>query len=265
LQKKSHALKNERQQTLVWVSGIFCMLCSGGLDFLALSYLSQLQIGIFGASALIINYFISKNAFNEKLGTEMTTAVVLLAIGVPLAAYGTHGDSEDVVTLEMFNSAAAATALWVVYSLQAVLAIACVFSTSMLPRAAATGLLGSSMVFFGKYISLVLTTRADSPQLSRACIMAALAVLLHIYFYNLALSKGTAAAVVPLHQSSWVLGCFLYSFIAFSEAIPEETAKRVCVALGCSLCAAAMAIIARTESEQQQSRQNYNSVAQDVM
>jgi uncharacterized membrane protein len=92
--------------------------------------------------------------------------------------------------------------------------------------------------------------------------MAALAVILHVYFYNLALSKGSAAAVVPLHQSCWVVGCFLYSFIAFSEAIPDETAKRVCVALGCSLCAAAMAIVAKTESRE---RKEYNAVAQDVI
>lgn len=265
LQKKSHNIENERQQTLVWLSGLVCMLCAGGLDFLALSYLSQLQIGIFGASALIINYFISKNAFKEKLGRELTTAVTLLAVGVPLAAYGTHGDSEDVVTLAMFNTAAANAAVWVMFGLEAVVATACAFSESVLPRAAATGLFGSTQVFYAKYISLVLTTRSAAPQLSKACFMAALAAILHVYFYNLALSKGSAATVMPLHQCCWVLGCFLYSFIAFSEAIPEETAKRVCVALGCSLCAAAMAIIARAESKQQQSRQNYNSVAQDVM
>jgi uncharacterized membrane protein len=232
------------------------------LDFIALSYLSQLQIGIFGASALIINYFISKNAFNEKLSRELTTAVTLLAVGVPLAAYGTHGDSEDVVTLEMFNTAAASAALWVVYALQAVLATACVFSESVLPRAAATGLFGSSMVFYAKYLSLVLTTRSAAPQLSKACSMAGLSVILHIYFYNLALSKGSAATVMPLHQSCWVIGCFLYSFVAFSEAIPDETAKRVCVALGCSLCAAAMAIVAKTESKP---ARDYKTVAQEVI
>ena len=238
------------------------MLCSGCLDFLALSYLSQLQIGIFGASALIINYFISKNAFKEKLSKEMTTAVALLAVGVPFASYGTHGDSQDVVTLEMFNTASANAALWVMYALQAVLATACAFSESVLPRAAATGLFGSTQVFYAKYISLALTTRQAAPQLSSAFLMGALAVFIHVYFYNLALSKGSAATVMPLHQSSWASGCFLYSFIAFSEAIPDETAKRVCVALGCSLCAAAMAIIAKAESK---GRNEYNAVAQDVI
>lgn len=235
VQKKSHSIKEITVQYMVFLSGLLCMALSAVFDFTALYFLSQLQIGILGSLGLILNTIISVKGFRERVSPKQIAGLVFIGLGIALATYGAYVKHSE-PDIAMWNTKRTESALLIVFIISNGLFTASFFTASFIPFAALTGLLGATMVFFAKYITVASSTVVDNHQLLKAIALTSQSAIAHVYFYNKALSRGKTSTVVPIHQLFWLLGCLIYGTVAFSENLPVQYFKLVCMIFGCLLC-----------------------------
>jgi hypothetical protein len=224
------------------------MVGGASLDFVALYFLSQLQLGILGSSSLIINFIISNRGFREHISNLQLISIACLSIGIPLGAYGSH-TSGSAHVIGQWNTRSAHFSLIAMHLVITGLMICAHKTKHILAYGALTGLFAANLVFFAKYVSLSLSSPETlAPQLFKAIGMAAVCAASHLYFYNKALERGSATSVMPIHQCFWTVGCFYYGIFALSETLPSEYTATVYMSMGLVLCLTGLSLIVINEN-----------------
>ena len=247
LQKKAQSL-SPSASFIVYMVGILCMVGGASLDFVALYFLSQLQLGILGSSSLIINFIISNRGFREHISVLQMISIACLSIGIPLGAYGSHTPG-SVHVIEQWNTRRTHFSLIAMHLIITGIVICARKTKHILAYGALTGLFAANLVFFAKYISLSFTSPEKlAPQLFKAIAMASVCAASHLYFYNKALEKGSATSVMPIHQCFWTMGCFYYGIFALSETLPSEYSAKMYMGMGLALCLTGLTLIVINEN-----------------
>lgn len=243
LQKKSHTEDNKRLKLLTFLTGILCMIISAGLDFLALSFLSQLEMGILASFGLIINFIVSQKAFSETVSIAEKIAIVCLGVGITLAIYGSHSDHIHEPNIIIWSTKRCSDGLFIIYISILFFLLLTKLKNNFIPFVMLASIFGSTMLFFAKYISVGLNADDWGDKSIKAVLSTMICAIFHIYFYNKALAIGSASIVMPIHQCFWILGCFFFGFYIFAEELPVDKMNRDCLMLGFYICACGLVII----------------------
>lgn len=249
LQKKSHSISNIYVQCVVFLSGVACTICSACFDFIALYFMSQLQLGIVGSLGLILNAVISQKGFREKMNKKQRIGLILIVVGILCGVYGTY-TTHHKASLSAWNTSQARAVICINIVILHALYISTVWSESFVPVGAMTGLFASMMVFFAKYVTTASSSHLEyNEQIFTAILLVLFSGGAHLYFYNVALTRGKASTVVPVHQLFWLLGCLFYGTFALSQSIPNTTYAILSTIVGMLLCGSGIAIYFSDKSE----------------
>jgi len=231
----------------LFIVAIFLSFAASVMDFLALTWLPPMTVGVFGAVSIIINLLVSKIVLFEHPDSKEWMSIGCVIMGCILAI-SSHISDNNADTppelLERWTSCIYIVANWTILQLCAV-----TLEHATLPKVLQRfgfpfigGALGAQNVCMGKYVAFVvdkwsttgqLTTRVDV--LVAVILLLVASVIVHIVWLNKGLAKHDAYFCIIVYQSSWFLFTTLSGIVVYNNMATMSGLSQFMFFSGCSL------------------------------
>ena len=231
----------------LFVLAIFLSFAASTMDFLALTWLPPMTVGIFGAVSIIINLLVSKVILFEHPDSKEWVSIGCVIMGCLLAICSNISDNNTETPpqlIERWTSCVYIVANWTILHLCAV-----VLEHLKLPEVIQRfgfpfigGALGAQNVCMGKYVAYAfekwleighLTVRSDV--LVSVVLLLVGSVVVHIIWLNKGLSKHDAYYCIIVYQSSWFLFTTLSGIVVYNNMATLSVFSQMMFFSGCSL------------------------------
>ena len=247
LRKRAQPLQSSVFRSPLFIIAIFLSFAASTLDFLALTWLPPLTVGIFGAVSIIINLMVSKVILFEQPDSKEWFSISCVILGCILAIsskVSAEPDTSPVKLLERTSSCVYIVLNWVVWQLCSV-ALEHMELPHVLQRFGypfIAGALGAQNVCMGKYIAFAvaqwvkyghLTVRVDV--LISVVSLCIASVVVHIIWLNRGLAKHDAYYCIMVYQSTWFLFTTLTGIVVYDNMATLTPFSQFLFILGCLL------------------------------
>ena len=245
LQKRISPLTTPVYCRPLFLIAICLSFCASTLDFLALTWLPPLTVGIFGAVSIIVNLVVSKVILFEQPDSKEWCAIVCVVSGCLLAILSKVTGENDVPPpelIERFSSCAYSVGTWTVCELCYVL-----LKRDVLPRTVQrfgypfiAGALGAQNVCMGKYVAWAvadsvqkghLTVRVDD--LVAVIALCVTSVVVHVAWLNEGLAKYDAYYCILVYQAAWFFFTTLTGIVVYDNMAMLTLTSQLTFLFGC--------------------------------
>ncbi len=247
LQRRPTPLKSPVYCRPLFLLAIGLSFAASTMDFLALTWLPPLTVGIFGAVSIIVNLMVSKIILFEQPDAKEWFAIACVVSGCVLSIVSkVSGDSDTPPPrqLERLSSCVYVVATWVLCQV-----LYAVLKQNVLPQKVQrvgypciAGALGAQNVCMGKYIAWAtaeafrvghLTVRLDV--LLAVLSLCVASVVVHIAWLNMGLAKHDAYYCIIVYQSTWFFFTTLTGIVVYDNMATLTPWSQVTFFLGCFL------------------------------
>lgn len=247
LHKRSAPLRSPVYCRPLFLVAICLSFAASTLDFLALTWLPPLTVGIFGAVSIIVNLIVSKIVLFEEPDSKEWVAIGCVVTGCLLSILSKISDASDTPPprlIERPTSCVYIVATWFVCELFYV-----ALRQKMLPSGLQrfgypfiAGALGAQNVCMGKYIAWsvaesvrvgYLTARTDV--LVAVVALCIASVVVHIAWLNEGLAKHDAYYCIIVYQSTWFFFTTLTGIVVYDNMAMLTFTTQVMFFFGCGL------------------------------
>lgn len=247
LQKRATPVKTSIFLRPLFIIAIFLSFAASTMDFLALTWLPPMTVGIFGAVSIIINLLVSKVILFEHPDSKEWMSIGCVILGCLLAISSNISDNNTETPpqlIERWTSCLYIVANWTILYLCAV-ALEHIELPKVIQRFGFPfigGALGAQNVCMGKYVAYAvenwsitghLTVRPDV--LVSVVVLLVGSVVVHIIWLNKGLAKHDAYYCIIVYQSSWFLFTTLSGIIVYNNMATMSVFAQVMFFSGCSL------------------------------
>lgn len=231
----------------LFVVAICLSFAASTMDFLALTWLPPLTVGIFGAVSIIVNLLVSKIILFEQPDAKEWLSIGCVVTGCILAILSKVVSDTDTPAPQLIErpiSCAFIVANWILWQLADV-----ALKHRRLPRSLQrfgypfiAGALGAQNVCMGKYIAWAvadavhtghLTVRVDV--LVSVIAMCIASIVVHIAWLNKGLAKHDAYYCIIVYQSTWFFFTTLTGIVVYDNMATLTVWSQVIFFLGCFL------------------------------
>lgn len=247
LHKRTTPIKTSVFCRPLFVVAIVLSFAASTMDFLALTWLPPMTVGIFGAVSIIINLLVSKVILFEHPDSKEWFAIGCVIMGC-LFAISSNMSNDNVDSppklIERVTSCVYIVANWGILQLCAValdhLKLPTVVQRFGFPFIG--GALGAQNVCMGKYVAYAvekwLTTGSLTVRGDVLCSVVGLligSVIVHIIWLNKGLEKYDAYYCIIVYQSSWFLFTTLSGIIVYNNMVTLTAFSQFMFFSGCAL------------------------------
>jgi len=247
LQKRSTPVKTSIFLRPLFIIAIFLSFAASTMDFLALTWLPPMTVGIFGAVSIIINLLVSKIILFEHPDSKEWMSIGCVIMGCLLAISSNISENNTETPpqlIERWTSCLYIVANWTILYLCAV-ALEHIELPKVVQRFGFPfigGALGAQNVCMGKYVAYAvekwlitghLTVRPDV--LVSVVGLLVGSVIVHIIWLNKGLAKHDAYYCIIVYQSSWFLFTTLSGIIVYNNMASMTVFAQIMFFSGCSL------------------------------
>lgn len=245
--KRQTPLKSSVFKRPLFILAIFLSFAASTLDFLALTWLPPMTVGIFGAVSIIVNLLVSKVILFEQPDSKEMTAIACVIGGCILAISSKVTENEDISPpqlIERTSSCIYIVANWIVFITFSII-LENFTLTPVIHRFGYPfigGALGAQNVCMGKYIAWAvakwieagkLTVRTDV--LICVVLLCIASIIVHIIWLNRGLAKHDAYYCIIVYQSTWFLFTTLSGIIVYDNMAELSMLSQLCFLSGCGL------------------------------
>lgn len=247
LRMRTEPLKSPVYCRPLFLVAICLSFAASTLDFLALTWLPPLTVGIFGAVSIIVNLIVSKIVLFEQPDSKEWVAIACVVAGCLLSILSKISDENDTPPpqlIERPTSCVYIVSTWVICELFYV-ALRQNVLTPTLQRFGypfIAGALGAQNVCMGKYIAWTvaeavrlgeLTSRTDV--LIAVVLLCIASVIVHIAWLNEGLAKHDAYYCIIVYQSTWFLFTTLTGIVVYDNMAMLTLTTQLMFFFGCGL------------------------------
>lgn len=245
--KRLTPLKSSVFKRPLFVLAIFLSFAASTLDFLALTWLPPMTVGIFGAVSIIVNLLVSKVILFEQPDSKEMTAIACVICGCILAISSKVTENDGVSPPQLIERTSSCLYIvlnWVVFITFSIVLDNCTL-TPVIHRFGFPfigGALGAQNVCMGKYIAWAvakwievgrLTVRLDV--LISVVLLCIASIIVHIIWLNKGLAKHDAYYCIIVYQSTWFLFTTLSGIIVYDNMAQLSVLSQLCFLSGCGL------------------------------
>lgn len=247
LQRRPTPLKSSVYLRPLFIVAICLSFAASTMDFLALTWLPPLTVGIFGAVSIIVNLMVSKIILFEQPDAKEWCAIACVVSGCILAIMSKVSGENDTPPprqLERWSSCVYIVATWVVCQLAYTL-----LRQNILPQKVQrlgypfiAGALGAQNVCMGKYVAWAtaeafrngrLTVRLDV--LFAVLSLCIASIVVHIVWLNMGLAKHDAYYCIIVYQSTWFFFTTLTGIVVYDNMASLTLWSQGIFFIGCCL------------------------------
>ena len=245
--KREHPLTTPVYCRPLFLVAICLSFAASTMDFLALTWLPPLTVGIFGAVSIIVNLLVSKIILFEHPDSKEWGAIACVVSGCLLAIASkvtSENDTPPPQQLERFSSCAYVVANWIVLQLFYV-----ALQKDLLPPSGQrfgypfiAGALGAQNVCTGKYIAWSVAEVVRTGQLTvRPDVLVSViglcvaSIVVHIAWLNLGLAKHDAYYCIIVYQSTWFFFTTLAGIVVYDNMATLTALSQLMFFAGCLL------------------------------
>ena len=245
--RRTKPLKSSVFTRPLFILAIFLSFAASTLDFLALTWLPPMTVGIFGAVSIIVNLLVSKVILFEQPDKKEMTAIACVICGCILAISSKVTENDEIPPpqlLERTSSCIYIVANWIVFLLCSV-ALENLTLTPVIHRFGFPfigGALGAQNVCMGKYIAWAVAEWIEAERLTvRADVLISVvslciaSIIIHIIWLNKGLAKHDAYYCIIVYQSSWFLFTTISGIIVYDNMAQLTILSQLCFISGCIL------------------------------
>lgn len=247
LHKRPTPIKSSVYCRPLFVIAIFLSFAASTMDFLALTWLPPMTVGIFGAVSIIINLLVSKVVLFEHPDSKEWASIACVVVGCLLAICSNISDTNENSPPKLIERPSASgyiIANWVILELCAV-ALEYVKLPNVIQRFGFPfigGALGAQNVCMGKYVAYAVEKWVETGSLTtRADVLVAVvgllvgSVVVHIIWLNKGLAKHDAYYCIIVYQSTWFLFTTLSGIVVYDNMATLTPFSQFMFFSGCSL------------------------------
>lgn len=231
----------------LFILAIFLSFAASTLDFLALTWLPPMTVGIFGAVSIIVNLLVSKVILFEEPDKKEMTAIACVICGCILAISSKVTVNDELAPpqlIERTSSCIYIIANWCVFVLCSV-ALEHLTLTPVIHRFGYPfigGALGAQNVCMGKYIAWSVAKWVEVGRLTvrvdvflSVVFLCIASIIVHIIWLNKGLAKHDAYYCIIVYQSSWFLFTTISGIVVYDNMAQLSVLSQVCFFSGCLL------------------------------
>lgn len=247
LRKRAQPLKSPVYCRPLFIVAICLSFAASTMDFLALTWLPPLTVGIFGAVSIIVNLLVSKIVLFEQPDSKEWVAIACVVVGCLMAILSkvtSDNDTPPPQLIERFSSCAYIVCNWIVCELFYV-----ALNKNMLPPSGQrfgypfiAGALGAQNVCMGKYIAWSVAEIVRTGELTvRIDVLIAVvglcvaSIIVHVAWLNQGLAKHDAYYCIIVYQSTWFLFTTLTGIIVYDNMATLTVWTQLVFFMGCFL------------------------------
>ena len=227
---------------------IFLSFAASTLDFLALTWLPPLTVGIFGCVSIIVNLVVSRVILFEKPNPKEWCAITLVIFGCLISISAKVSEIAEFTPpqlIERTTSCIYIVSNWVVFISMSI----ALEHGKLLPPVIQRfgfpfigGALGAQNVCMGKYIAWAVEQTIEVGHLAvRADVLAAVvglcvsSVIVHVYWLNRGLEKHDAYFCIIVYQTSWFFFTTLSGIVVYDNMAKLNLMSQLTFFVGCFL------------------------------
>jgi len=247
LRKRQTPLKSTVYCRPLFLVAICLSFAASTMDFLALTWLPPLTVGIFGAVSIIVNLLVSKIILFEQPDSKEWGAIACVVTGCLLSiASKVNGenDTPPPELLERVSSCVYIVANWIVLQLFYI-----ALQKDLLPPSGQrfgypfiAGALGAQNVCMGKYIAWSVAEAVSKGHLTvRSDVLVSViglcvgSIIVHIAWLNLGLAKHDAYYCIIVYQSTWFFFTTLAGIVVYDNMATLTALSQFMFFTGCFL------------------------------
>ena len=231
----------------LFIIAIALSFAASTLDFLALTWLPPLTVGIFGAVSIIVNLIVSKVILFEQPDAKEWFSILCVVGGCILAISSKAVDSTDMPPPQLIEKTSSCVYIvmnWVIFILFSI-----ALDHAKLPTVVQKfgfpfigGALGAQNVCMGKYIAWAvskwievghITVRIDV--LISVIALCVASIIVHIIWLNRGLAKHDAYYCIIVYQSAWFIFTTISGIVVYDNMSTLQPFSQFLFFSGCSL------------------------------
>jgi len=245
--KRRTKLKSYVFMRPLFVLAIFLSFAASTMDFLALTWLPPMTVGIFGAVSIIVNLLVSKVILFEQPDTKEMSAIACVIIGCILAISSKITGNDEQIPPKLIERTSSCVYIimnWMLFITCSIILEYCTL-TPKIHRFGfpfISGALGAQNVCMGKYIAWTVARSTEIGELAvrldvfcSVLLLCIASIIIHIIWLNKGLAKHDAYYCIIVYQSSWFLFTTLSGIVVYDNMATLSVISHLCFFSGCAL------------------------------
>jgi hypothetical protein len=229
----------------LFIIALFLSAAASTLDFLALTWLPPITVGVFGSTSIIINLLVTRVILFEQPQPKEWIAIGFVILGCLLSISITPDDNSDFTPPQLIERPQ--SVLYIILNWMTFIIISQILehkqNVSKLIKKVGFpfigGALGAQNVCMGKYIAYAVSTLHSTGKLQcridvlcAAIALCVASIIIHITWLNKGLAIHDAYYCIIVYQTAWFMFTTLSGIIVYDNMAELDTTSTIIFVVG---------------------------------